>query len=66
MAISLQVLQHAKPLKQFPLVGPLFTPPVNVTTVMKVAVRVATDPVFPPGIMDVYGILRYSQQQRAT
>jgi hypothetical protein len=66
MAIPLQVLQHAKPLKQLPLVGPLFTPPVNVTTVMKVAVRAATDPVFPPGIVDVYGILRYSQQQRAT
>ncbi|KAJ6995278.1 hypothetical protein NC653_017915 [Populus alba x Populus x berolinensis] len=60
------VLQHAKPLKQLPLVGPLFTPPVNVTAVVKVAVRAATDPVFPPGIVDVYGILRYSQQQRAT
>jgi len=34
--------------------------------VVKVAVRAATDPVFPPGIMDVYGILRYSQHQRAT
>ncbi|XP_061964098.1 uncharacterized protein At1g32220, chloroplastic-like isoform X1 [Populus nigra] len=60
------VLQHAKPLKQLPLVGPLFTPPVNVTAVVKVAVRAATDPVFPPGTVDVYGILRYSQQQRAT
>ncbi|KAL9439868.1 hypothetical protein AB3S75_018682 [Citrus x aurantiifolia] len=43
------VLQHAKPLSQLPLVGPLFTPPVNVTVVAKVAVRAATDPVFPPG-----------------
>ncbi|KAB5513793.1 hypothetical protein DKX38_027699 [Salix brachista] len=59
------VLQHAKPLKQLPLVGPLFTPPVSATAVAKVAVRAATDPVFPPGIVDVYGILRYSQQ-RAT
>lgn len=57
------VLQHAKPLSQLPLVGPLFNPPVNVTAVAKVAVRAATDPVFPPGIVDIYGILRYSQQK---
>lgn len=57
------VLQHAKPLSQLPLFGPLFTPPVNVTAVAKVAVRAATDPVFPPGIVDIYGILRYSQQK---
>ncbi|WCJ30459.1 NAD(P)-binding Rossmann-fold superfamily protein [Euphorbia peplus] len=57
------LLQNAKPLKQLPLVGPLFTPPVNVTAVAKVALRGATDPVFPPGIVDVYGILRYSQQR---
>ncbi|KAE8735920.1 zinc finger CCCH domain-containing protein 18-like [Hibiscus syriacus] len=56
------VLQHAKPLNQIPLVGPMFTPPVNVTAVAKVAVRAATDPVFPPGIVDVYGIQRFSQQ----
>ncbi|KAG8381963.1 hypothetical protein BUALT_Bualt05G0027200 [Buddleja alternifolia] len=57
------VLQNAKKLNQVPLVGPLFTPPVNVTAVARVAVRAATDPVFPPGIVDVYGILRYSQQR---
>nr|XP_016455623.1 PREDICTED: uncharacterized protein At1g32220, chloroplastic-like isoform X1 [Nicotiana tabacum] len=57
------ILQRAKPLSQIPLVGPLFTPPVNVTAVAKVAVRAATDPVFPPGVIDVYGILRYSQQR---
>ncbi|XP_073288105.1 uncharacterized protein At1g32220, chloroplastic-like [Primulina huaijiensis] len=57
------VLQHAKPLSQVPLIGPLFNPPVNVTAVAKVAVRAATDPVFPPGIVDVYGLLRYSQQR---
>ncbi|CAL0305743.1 unnamed protein product [Lupinus luteus] len=57
------VLQHAKPLNQVPLVGPLLTPPVNVTAVAKVAVRAATDPVFPPGIVDVYGIQRYSQHK---
>lgn len=57
------ILQRAKPLSQLPLVGPLFTPPVNVTAVAKVAVRAATDPVFPPGVIDVRGILRYSQQR---
>ncbi|GER34411.1 NAD(P)-binding Rossmann-fold superfamily protein [Striga asiatica] len=57
------VLQHTKPLNQVPLVGPLLTPPVNVTAVAKVAVRAATDPIFPPGIVDVYGILRYSKQR---
>ncbi|XP_060179457.1 uncharacterized protein At1g32220, chloroplastic-like [Lycium barbarum] len=57
------ILQRAKPLSQIPLVGPLFTPPVNVTAVARVAVRAATDPVFPPGVIDVHGILRYSQQR---
>ncbi|KAJ4961134.1 hypothetical protein NE237_021044 [Protea cynaroides] len=55
------VLQHAKPLTQIPLVGPLLTPPVSVISVAKVAIRAATDPVFPPGIVDAYGIQRYSQ-----
>ncbi|KAK4349531.1 hypothetical protein RND71_032286 [Anisodus tanguticus] len=57
------ILQRAKPLSQIPLIGPLFTPPVNVTAVARVAVRAATDPVFPPGVIDVHGILRYSQQR---
>lgn len=57
------VLQNAKSLSRIPLVGPLFTPPVNVTSVAKVAVRAATDIVFPPGIVDVYGILRHGQQK---
>lgn len=59
----LQILQSARPLNQLPLVGPLFTPPINVASVAKVAVRAATDPVFPPGIIDVRGIQRYSQQK---
>ncbi|XP_068641557.1 uncharacterized protein At1g32220, chloroplastic-like isoform X1 [Aristolochia californica] len=57
------ILQHAKPLNRIPLVGPLFTPPVSVTSVAKVAVRAASDPVFPPGAVDVYGILRHGQQK---
>lgn len=58
------VLQHAKPLNRIPLVGPLLTPPVSATAVAKVAVRAATDQVFPPGIVDVYGIMRYSGQHK--
>lgn len=61
---QLQALQYTRPLTQLPLVGPLFTPPVNVTSVANVAVRAATDPVFPPGIVDVYGIQKYSQKSR--
>ncbi|MQM03287.1 hypothetical protein Taro_036060 [Colocasia esculenta] len=57
------VLKHAKPLSGIPLIGPILTPPVNVTSVAKVAVRAATDPVFPPGIVDVYGILRHSERK---
>ncbi|KAH7672215.1 putative oxidoreductase protein [Dioscorea alata] len=57
------ILRHAKPLNRLPLIGPLFTPPVSASAVAKVAVRAATDPVFPPGIVDVYGILRYSDQK---
>lgn len=57
------ILQHAKPLHKVPIVGPLLTPPVSVTAVAKVAVRAATDQVFPPGIVDIYGILRFSEQK---
>jgi len=57
------VLQNAKPLTRLPVVGPLLTPPVSVTSVAKVAVRAATDPVFPPGIVDVHGIMRCSEQK---
>ncbi|KAL9252599.1 hypothetical protein AKJ16_DCAP06402 [Drosera capensis] len=58
-----KVFQLIKPATQIPLIGPLFTPPVNVTAVATVAVRAATDPVFPPGIVDVNGILRHSKQR---
>ncbi|TXG57841.1 hypothetical protein EZV62_015670 [Acer yangbiense] len=55
------ILQHAKLLTQIPLIGPLFIPPVSVTSVAKVAVTAATDSAFPPGIVDVYSILQHSQ-----
>ncbi|CAA7397860.1 unnamed protein product [Spirodela intermedia] len=57
------VLKHAKPLTGVPLVGPLFIPPVNVVAVARVAVRAATDQVFPPGVVDVHGILRHGDQK---
>ncbi|KAJ3693252.1 hypothetical protein LUZ60_008732 [Juncus effusus] len=57
------LLQHAKPLNKIPVVGPLLSPPVSVTSVARVAVRAATDQVFPPGIVDVYGILRHGDRK---
>ncbi|PHT93405.1 hypothetical protein T459_01287 [Capsicum annuum] len=59
----MEILQHAKPLSQIPLVGLLFIPPVNLIAVGKVAVRAATNPVFPPDVIDVHEILRCSQQR---
>ncbi|XP_021291017.1 uncharacterized protein At1g32220, chloroplastic isoform X1 [Herrania umbratica] len=59
------VLQHAKFLTRIPLIGPLFIPPVKVTSVAKVAVRAAIDPLFPSGIVDVYGILQHGQHKSA-
>lgn len=61
----MQILKHAKMLTGIPLVGPLFIPPVHVTSVAKVAVNAATDPTFPPGIVDVYSILQHSEQKLA-
>lgn len=59
------ILKHAKALTAIPLIGPLFIPPVHVTSVAKVAVSAATDPTFPQGIIDVYSILQHSQQKPA-
>ncbi|XP_078439450.1 uncharacterized protein At1g32220, chloroplastic-like isoform X2 [Wolffia australiana] len=57
------VLKHAKPLSGVPVVGPLFIPPVNVAAVARVAVRAATDQVFPPGVVDVHGIIRHANRK---
>ncbi|KAG0557035.1 hypothetical protein M758_11G094500 [Ceratodon purpureus] len=54
------VLKNVKPLSQLPLVGNLLVPPVKVVAVAKAAVRSATDNAVPPGIMDVWGIMRLS------
>uniref|UniRef100_A0A6N2LF03 NAD(P)-binding domain-containing protein n=1 Tax=Salix viminalis TaxID=40686 RepID=A0A6N2LF03_SALVM len=59
------VLRHAKLLTHLPLIGPLLIPPVNVTSVAKVAVRAAVDPAFPRCVVDVYGILQHSQRNPA-
>ncbi|OMO49971.1 hypothetical protein COLO4_38266 [Corchorus olitorius] len=59
------VLQHTKLLTRIPLIGPLFIPPVKVTSVAKVAVRAALDPQFPPGIVDVYGIRQHGHHKSA-
>lgn len=52
-----KIMKQAKSASQIPVVGGLFVPPVNVVTVAKAAVRAAVDPV-PPGVMDVWGIMR--------
>ncbi|XP_031279305.1 uncharacterized protein At1g32220, chloroplastic-like [Pistacia vera] len=59
------ILKRAKLLSKIPLIGPLFIPPVHVTSVAKVAVTAAIDPTFPPGIIDVYGILQHGHQKSA-
>ncbi|KAK3437189.1 hypothetical protein EUGRSUZ_C01613 [Eucalyptus grandis] len=59
----LQTFQHGKTLNQLLLLGPLITPPVNVTALAKVAVQAAADPAFTPVVIDVQGLLRYSQQK---
>ncbi|KAK3437307.1 hypothetical protein EUGRSUZ_C01871 [Eucalyptus grandis] len=55
--------QHGKALNKLLLLGPLITPPVNVIELAKVAVQAAADPVFTPVVIDVQGLLRYSQQK---
>ncbi|KAL3013463.1 hypothetical protein AAZX31_06G056000 [Glycine max] len=51
------VLRVAKPSNHIPFVGPLLTPPDAVAKVA-VTAATATDPVFPPGIIDANGIQR--------
>ncbi|XP_065854727.1 uncharacterized protein At1g32220, chloroplastic-like [Euphorbia lathyris] len=56
------IFKHTKVLSKIPVIGPLFIPPVNVTSVAKVAVRAATNPSFPPGILDAYDILEHTRK----
>lgn len=62
---SMQMFQHVKFLTHIPLIGPLFIPPVNVSSVAKLAVSAATDPAFAPGIIDVYDILQHGLKESA-
>lgn len=57
------ILRHAKPLRKLPLVGALFNPLLNITSVANAALRAAIDPVFPPGVIDLDGIHHYSQEK---
>lgn len=52
--------RNAKSASQIPFIGSLFLPPVKASSVSKVAVRGATDVAFPPGIIDVWGIIRHT------
>ncbi|KAH7352356.1 hypothetical protein KP509_19G041200 [Ceratopteris richardii] len=52
------VLKQVKSITQIPIIGPLFVPPVKVTTVSKAAVRAAVDSAVPPGVLDVWHINR--------
>ncbi|KAJ0098315.1 hypothetical protein Patl1_21540 [Pistacia atlantica] len=61
----MQILKHAKLLSKIPLIGPLFIPPVHVTSVAKVVVTAAIDPTLPHGIIDVYVILQRGHQKSA-
>ncbi|KAJ0098311.1 hypothetical protein Patl1_21544 [Pistacia atlantica] len=59
----MQILKHAKLLSKIPLIGLLFIPPVHVTSVAKVVLTAATDPTFPHGIIDAYGILQHGHRK---
>lgn len=57
----LEILLKHKAISQVPVLGKLLVPPVKVATVAKVAVRSATDNAIPPGVMDVWSILRFGE-----
>ncbi|OAE28091.1 hypothetical protein AXG93_136s1060 [Marchantia polymorpha subsp. ruderalis] len=59
------ILRNMKPATQIPVIGPLLTPPVKVTAVAKAAVRAAIDNAVPPGMLDVWGILRLGDPRYA-
>jgi nucleoside-diphosphate-sugar epimerase len=55
------ILSHlpAQRLSQVPVLGAVMTPPVSVAAVARAAVRAATDPSVPAGIIDVWGLQQY-------
>lgn len=52
------LFKHTKSVSRVPVLGNLLLPPVKATTVAKAAVRAATENAVPPGVMDVWGIMR--------
>ncbi|KAJ0041975.1 hypothetical protein Pint_18861 [Pistacia integerrima] len=60
----MQILKCAKLLSKILLIGPLFIPPVHVTS-GKGACNLRIDLTFPPGIIDIYGILQHGHQELA-
>lgn len=56
------VLKNMKSLSKLPVVGPALVPPVKVTAVAKAAVKAATNNAVPPGVIDVWGILRHGDR----
>lgn len=54
------LLQNAPPsITSLPIIGACLVPPVSVQAVARAAVRAATDPSVPAGIMDVPEIAKY-------
>lgn len=49
--------ETAKDLARMPLVGAAFIPPISVEKVARAAVRAATDPSVPPGVIDVWELV---------
>eukprot|EP00271_Cylindrocystis_brebissonii_P014520 TRINITY_DN35891_c0_g1_i1.p1 TRINITY_DN35891_c0_g1~~TRINITY_DN35891_c0_g1_i1.p1 ORF type:complete len:317 (-),score=47.75 TRINITY_DN35891_c0_g1_i1:1166-2116(-) len=56
------VLKNAKWASTLPVVGPALVPPVKVSAVARTAVRGAVDHAIPPGVVDVWGILRFGDK----
>ncbi|KAJ0098517.1 hypothetical protein Patl1_21542 [Pistacia atlantica] len=57
--------EACKSLSKIPLIGSVFIPPFHVTSAAKVVLTAATDPTFPPGIIDAYGILQHGHRKPA-
>ena len=57
------LLKNVKAASRIPVVGKLLVPPVKAVTVAKAAVRSATENSVPPGVMDVWGIMRLGGDQ---
>ncbi|EFJ16128.1 hypothetical protein SELMODRAFT_116985, partial [Selaginella moellendorffii] len=50
--------RNLKSMTRVPVLGNLVVPPVKVTSVAKASIRSAVDNAVPPGVLDVWGIMR--------